>query len=122
LKEEGEAYVSTLRTRIEAKDWLDKRFAQEGPGLWTEQERRELADQVAQVYRPAAGGPKWRVKHWTQQPDGVSVYVVTRGGIVGIHTIDDREKASEKADAIMRTLNALDTEMKPSLDPAEGLI
>jgi hypothetical protein len=32
---------------------------------------------------------------------------------VGIHTIDDREKPREKADAIMRALNALNAEMKP---------
>lgn len=101
--------MSPIRTKIEAESWLEKRLAQEGPGLWTDREREELADKLAQDYRPQA--PKWRVKQWTQRPDGISVYVVTRGGVVGIHTVDDREKASEKADAIMRALNALDAEM-----------
>ena len=105
--------MSPIRTKIEAKSWLEKRLAQEGPGLWTDQERKELADQVAQDYRPAPAGAKWRVKPWTQTPDDIPVYVVTRGGVVGIHTVDDRERASEKADAIMRALNALDAEMRP---------
>jgi hypothetical protein len=111
--------VSPIRTKIEAESWLEERFAQEGPGLWTDQERKELAEQVAQVYRPASGGPKWRVKHWTQRPEGNSVYVVTRGGIVGIHTVDELERAGEKADAIMRALNALDAEMSPPGDSTE---
>lgn len=97
---------------MEAENWLEKRLAQEGPGLWTDdRERGKLAVKLAQNYMPASGGAKWRVKHWTQQPDGIPAYVVTRGGVVGIHTVDDREKASEKADAIMRALNALDAEM-----------
>ena len=112
--------MSPIRTKIEAENWLEKRLAQEGPGLWTDRERKELADQVAQDYRPVSGEPKWRVKHWTEKPDGSPVYVVTRGGVVGIHRVEDREKASEKADAIMRALNALDAEMRPPGDPAEG--
>jgi hypothetical protein len=39
------------------------------------------------------------------------VYVVTRGGDFGIHRVDDHERASEKADAVMQALNALDAEM-----------
>ena len=105
--------MSPIRTRIEAEKWLERELAQEGPGLWTDRERKELADQVAQDYRPDSGGAKWRVQHWTEQPGGIPVYVVTRGGRVGIHTIDDREKASEKADALVRALNALDAEMRP---------
>ena len=102
-----------IETKIDAKNWLEKRLAQEGPGLWTDQERKQLADQLTQDYRPESGGSKWRVKPWTQQPEGISAYVVTRGSIVGIRTVDDRDRASEKADAIMRALNGLDAEMRP---------
>ncbi|HZN98576.1 MAG TPA: hypothetical protein VFB61_12665 [Gemmatimonadales bacterium] len=49
------------------------------------------------------------MKRWTEGPGGNPVYVVTRGGVVGIHTVPDREKA----DAIMRALQALDAEMRP---------
>jgi hypothetical protein len=106
--------MSPIRTKVEAESWLEKRLAQEGPGLWTnDRERQKLAVKLAQDYQPAAGGAKWREKHWTPQPDGIPVYVVTRGGVLGIHTVDDREKASEKADAIVRALNALDAEMTP---------
>ena len=104
--------MSLIRTKMEAENWLEKRLAQEGPGLWTnDREREKLAVKLAQDYLPASGGAKWRLKHWTQQPDGIPTYVVTRGGVLGIHTVDDREKASEKADAIVRALNALDAEM-----------
>jgi hypothetical protein len=97
---------------MEAENWLAKRLAQEGPGLWTDRECEELAERLARDYRPR--GPKWRVKEWTRRPEGISVYVVTRGGDVGIHSVDDREKAREKADAVMRALTALDAEMSDS--------
>jgi hypothetical protein len=103
--------VSPIRTKIDAKGWLEKRLAQEGPGLWTDEDRKVLADQLAEDYRPQPGGPRWRVKPWTQRPDGTSVYVVTRGGVVGIRSVDDRDRASDKAEAIVRALNALDAEM-----------
>ncbi len=109
--------MSPIRTKIDAEEWLEKRLAQEGPGLWTDEDRKILADRVAQDYRP--GGPKWRVKPWTQMPEGISVYVVTRGGAFGILTVDDRDRASDKAEAIVRALNALDAEMGPRQD-AEG--
>ena len=48
------------------------------------------------------------VKQWTQRPQEISVHVVTRGGSFGIHASEDREKA----EAIMRALNALDAEMR----------
>jgi hypothetical protein len=98
-----------IHSRIEANNWLAKRLAQEGPGLWTDREREELGKKLAQDYRPE--GSQWRVTQWTQQPENTPVHVVTRGGRVGIYTVDDREKAAEKADAIMRALNALDAEM-----------
>ena len=102
--------MSLIQSKMEAKNWLAKRLAQEGPGLWTDREREELAAKLAQDYRPQ--GPAWRVKQWTQRPEEISVHAVTRGGDLGIHTIDDREKAREKADAIVRALNALDAEMR----------
>jgi hypothetical protein len=102
--------VPLIPSKLEAEHWLAKRLAQEGPGLWTDREREELGKKLAQDYRRQ--GSQWRVKQWTQQPENISVHVVTRGGTVGIHTVDDREKAQEKADAIMRALNALDAEMK----------
>jgi hypothetical protein len=101
--------VSPIRTKLEAESWLEKRLAHEGPELWTDQERKNLADQLAQDYRPVSGGPQWSVKRWTERPSGNPVYVVTRGGVVGIHTVPDRDKA----DAIMRALQALDAEMRP---------
>ena len=105
--------MSPIPTRLEAESWLEKRLAHEGPELWTDQERKDLADQLAQDYRPAAGAPQWSVKRWTEGPSGIPVYVVTRGGIVGIHTVPDREKA----DAVMRALKALDEEMRPPGNP-----
>jgi hypothetical protein len=108
--------VSLIQSKMEAEKWLAKRLAQEGPDLWTDREREELAAKLAQDYRPQ--GAAWRVKEWTQQPEGIPVQVVTRGGDFGIHTINEpgkgREKAREKASAIMRALNALDAEMRES--------
>jgi hypothetical protein len=106
--------VPLIQSKVEANNWLTKRLAQEGPGLWTDREREELGKKLAQDYRRE--GSQWRVTQWTQQPENISVHVVTRGGRVGIHTVDDREKPREKADAIMRALNALDAEMKPASD------
>jgi hypothetical protein len=101
--------VPLIPSRIEAENWLAKRLAQEGPDLWTDREREEVAERLSQDYRPK--GPAWRVKQWTQQPENTPVQVVTRGGSFGIYTVEDRQKAPEKADAIMRALNALDAEM-----------
>jgi hypothetical protein len=101
--------MSPIRSRIEAENWLTRRLALEGPGLWTVQEYKELGRKLAQDYRPK--GPKWHVKQWTQRPEGIPVYVVTRGGDFGIHRVADHERASEKADAVMQALNALDAEM-----------
>ena len=106
--------MSPIPSKMGAENWLERRLAQEGPGVWTDGEREALAAKLAQDYRPQ--GAAWRVKEWTQQPEGIPVHVVTRGGDLGIHTINEpwkgREKAREKADAIMRALNALDAEMK----------
>ncbi len=102
--------MSSIQSKLQAENWLAKRLGQEGPGLWTDREREELAAKLAQDYRPQ--GPEWRVKPWTPDPQEISVHVVTRGGTFGIHTSDDREKAREKAEAIMRALNALDAEMR----------
>lgn len=104
--------MSPIRSRIEAESWLAGRLALEGPGLWTVQEYRELGKKLAEEYRPK--GPKWRVKEWMQGPEGIPVYVITRGGDFGIHRVDDHERAHEKADAVMQALNALDAEMGSS--------
>lgn len=106
--------MSLIQSKIEAEKWLAKRLAEEGPGLWTDREGEELAAKLAQDYRPQ--GAAWRMKEWTQRPEGIPVQVVTRGGDLGIHTINEpgrgRERAREKAGAIVRALNALDAEMK----------
>ena len=101
--------MSPIRSRIEAEDWLTRRLALEGPGLWTVREYKALGKKLAQEYTPK--GPKWMVKEWTQRPGGIRVYVITRGGHLGIHRVDDPERAAEKADAVMQALNALDAEM-----------
>jgi len=101
--------MSPIRSRMEAEDWLARRLALEGPGLWTVREYQELGKKLARDYRPR--GPRWRVKEWSHTPEGVPVYMVTRGGDLGIHRVDDGERASEKADAVMQALNALDAEM-----------
>jgi hypothetical protein len=103
-------FMSLIQSKLQAENWLAERLGQEGPGFWTDREREELAAKLAQDYRPQ--GPEWRVKQWTQGPQKIPVRVVTRGGTFGIHTNDDREKAREKAEAIMRALNALDAEMR----------
>jgi hypothetical protein len=97
---------------MEAENWLARRLALEGPGLWTVREYHKLGKKLAQDYRPS--GPKWRVKEWTHRPEGIPVYVVTRGGDFGIHCVDDSARAFEKADAVMQALNALDAVMSNS--------
>jgi hypothetical protein len=114
-------FVPSIRSKMEAENWLARRLALEGPGLWTVRQLKELAKKLAQDYRPK--GPRWRVKEWTQRPEGTPIYVVTRGGDVGIHTVDDRERAPEKADAVMQVLNALDAEMShPSGNFVPGFV
>lgn len=101
--------MSPIRSRREAENWLARRLALEGPGLWTVQQYQELGKKLARDYRPK--GPKWRVKEWTHEPEGTPVYVVTRGGDLGIHRVHDHDRAFEKADAVMHALNALDALM-----------
>ena len=101
--------MSPIRSRLEAEHWLARRLALEGPGLWTVQEYQELGKRLARDYQP--GGPRWRVKQWTDRPEGAPVYVVTRGGDLGIHRVDADDRAFEKADAVMHALNALDAVM-----------
>jgi len=107
--------MSPIRSRLEAEHWLTRRLALEGPGLWTVREYEALGKKLARDYRPS--GPKWRVKEWTQRPEGIPVFVVTRGGDLGIHQVDGHDRASEKADAVMHTLNALDVLMSRSGEP-----
>ena len=101
--------MRVIRSRREAEHWLGRRLALEGPGLWTVQQYHELAKKLALEYRP--GRHRWRVKEWTQRPEGVPVYVVTRGSDLGIHTVDHQDRAFEKADAVMHALNSLDALM-----------
>jgi hypothetical protein len=103
--------MTLITSKPEAEHWLANRLAQEGPGLWTDREREALGKKLAQDYRQQDS--EWRVTQWSQGPGETPVHVITRGARVGIHTVDDREKAREKADAIMRALKALDAEMKP---------
>ena len=106
--------MSLIQSKMEAEKWLANRLAQEGTGFWTDRESEELAAKLAQDYRPQ--GAAWRVKEWRQQPEGIPVHVVTRGGEFGIHSVNEpgkgRAKSRETADAIMRALNALDAEMR----------
>ena len=104
--------MSQIRFKMEAESWLAEKLREEGPDLWKDRQREELARKLAQDYRP--GGPKWRVEEWTQRPEGVSVCVVTRGGVLGIHSVDDPKEARRKADAIVRALEALDDQMRGS--------
>ena len=106
--------MSLIQSKMEAEKWLANRLAQEGPSLWKDREGEELAAKLAQDYLPQ--GAAWRVKEWRQQPEGIPVHVVTRGGDFGIHSVIEpgkgREQSRAKADAIMRALNALDAEMR----------
>jgi hypothetical protein len=106
--------VSLIQSKREAEKWLANRLAQEGPSFWKDRESEELAAKLAQDYLPQ--GSAWRVKEWRQQPEGIPVHVVTRGGDFGIHSVIEpgkgREQSRAKADAIMRALNALDAEMR----------
>jgi hypothetical protein len=104
--------MSPIRSRTEAEHWLARRLALEGPGLWTVRQYQELGKKLAREYRPR--GPRWRVKEWIEWPEGIPVYVVTRGGDVGIHRVDEQDRAFEKADAVMHALNALDAVMTRS--------
>jgi hypothetical protein len=105
----------SIRSRKEAEHWLARRLALEGPGLWTVQQYHELGKQLARDYRPR--GLRWRVKQWTQRPEGIPVYVVTRGRGFGIYSVDDHDRAFEKADAVMHALNALDALMSKAGEP-----
>ena len=106
--------MTLIQSKIEAEKWLANRLAQEGPSLWKDRESEDLAAKLAQDYLPQ--GAAWRVKEWRQQPEGIPVHVVTRGGEFGIHSVNEpgkgRAKSRETADAIMRALNALDAEMR----------
>ena len=108
-----------IRSRIDAEHWLMRRLALEGPGLWTVEECRELGKKLAADYRPRGG--KWHVKHLAHGPDEIPAYVITRGRKLGIHSVADRERAAEKADAIAHALNALDAKMRERLLHVSGI-
>jgi len=100
--------VSRIQSKIDAQEWLTNQLEREGPALWTEQERRELAQELAQDYRP--GAAQWHIKEYAEEEGASPVYVITHGGAFGIHSVEGKE-AHDKAHAIMRALNALDREM-----------
>jgi hypothetical protein len=92
---------------MDAQEWLTNQLEREGPALWAERERRELAQELAQDYRP--GAAQWRIKEYAEGEGASPVYVITHGAF-GIHSVEGKE-AHDKAQAIMRALNALDREM-----------
>jgi hypothetical protein len=98
-----------VRSKVEAEHWLTRRLALEGAGLWTVAEFQQLGKKLAREYWPA--GSNWRVKQWTQKPEEIRVYVVTRGGDFGIYRVNEGDRAYEKADAVVHALNALDAVM-----------
>ena len=100
--------MSRIQSKMDAQEWLTNQLEREGPALWTEQERRELAQELAQNYRP--GAAQWRIKEYTEGQGASPVYVITHGGAFGIHSVEGKE-AHDKAQAIMRALNELDREM-----------
>jgi hypothetical protein len=99
----------TIRSKKDAQDWLSRQLEVEGPRLWTDKERKDLARKLAQDYRPNGVGA-WHLQEWTH--DGSPVFGVTRSGELAVHTIDGPKEARDKALAVMRTLNALDREMR----------
>jgi hypothetical protein len=43
--------VSLIQSKMQAKNWLDKQLAQEGPSLWRDRDREELAEAGAGLPR-----------------------------------------------------------------------
>jgi hypothetical protein len=87
-------------TKLRAQDWLEKRISEEGGTFWTDTERRDLCDQLAQKYRPGAGD--WSVRREMEEGSR-PVYVVVCGGLE-IHT----DPSEERAKVVARTLQGLD--------------
>ena len=56
--------MSPIQSKMDAQEWLTNQLGREGPALFTEQERRELAQELAQDYRP--GAAQWRVKEYAE--------------------------------------------------------
>ena len=92
----------------ERQEWFANQLNIEGPHLWIEQERQELARKLAQDYHRGQG--TWRIQEWALGPEG-TVYGLTRTGELAILSIHAGREARDKALAVMRTLNALDCEM-----------
>ena len=94
---------------MDAREWLTNQLEREGPALWTEQERRGARAGLGSGL--PAGGRAMAYQGIRGKKEGASpVYVVTHGGAFGIHSLEGKE-AHDKAQAIMRALNALDREM-----------
>ena len=97
-----------LETKLKRVTWLAERLAQEGLGLWPDREREELAEKLVWEYRISSGN--WRVKQAMQiaEEGPRLVFAVTRGELDFIPA----QVSVERADAVARTLNALDSEMR----------
>src|SRR4051794_10363347 len=71
------------RTRMH--EWLTERLGRED--LWKEHGALEkLVDNLAEKY--TTGDRPWRVHRWTEQVPPRPVYLVTRGGIMGIQNCE----------------------------------
>jgi hypothetical protein len=100
--------VPKLDTKLKTVTWLAERLAQEGSGLWLDREREELAGKLVWEYRLSSG--RWRVKQVMEiaEQGPRLVFAVTRGELDFIPA----QVSVERADAVARTLNALDSEMR----------
>jgi hypothetical protein len=100
--------VPNLETKLKRVTWLAERLAQEGPSLWADREREELAQKLVWEYRISGG--HWRVKQAMEigEEGPRLVFAVTRGELDFIPA----QVSVEQADAVARTLNALDSEMR----------
>jgi hypothetical protein len=86
------------------QDWLAQRLALEGARLWTDSERMDFSEKLARMYRPGSERT-WYVKDGGQRQDAHrSVYVVFSGEVEAPPV-----ESEEKASAIVRTLQALDS-------------
>ena len=103
--------MSPIQSKTDAREWLANQLDREGPSLWTEQERQDLARKLADDYRP--GAAQWGVREYREAEGTSPVYVITHGGAFGIHSVEGTS-AQDKAQAIMRALNVLDREMSGS--------
>jgi hypothetical protein len=92
-------------TRGRIKEWPTTWLKREGrwPGV---REPETLAESLAEQYTTGEG--RWGVQPWMERvPQTRPLYLVTHGGMLRIH----RDENEEKANAIARALNELETAM-----------